>query len=728
MAKKLILNAMEPREIRAAIMDGDTPINFFIERSQKKFQKGNIYKARVTSIEPHLQAAFVELEKGQHGFLGLSDVIFPDGGVALCSGQKLDHWEEQEEPESSPAPKNQKSNKKDKSPKVSASEKDGNKKPAQLAETKQDENKGERESAASVPQAPKAVLAPSAGDMLLGDLEVPEKGDEDNQGAAIVSPLLILEDAESTEAPGTDDSSEASAAGAPETSAPVESAEAAKSPDAPESSASVESAEAAKSVDAPEALVAATDTESASDTDNPEELSIDSAVDTTVMDFAEGEEEYEDLDSLDEDASEQESSETDKAQASGSTEKNKNTPKPQRKGRIRRPRNTKIEDVLEVGQYILVQIIKEGIGKKAPMVSTYLSLAGHCVVLTPGNNKGGISKQIRSQEERSKFRKVLSQAKIPDYCGLIVRTAAEGVSEENLLADINNLSSEWISLQKEFVAKKAGGVLKKEEALLCRVIRDYYKNDIDEVWIDSKAAFEEVKEFFKGGMPDQVDRLRQYEGDTPIFNKYRLEESMRSLFRRKAPLPGGGSLVFDQCEAMLVIDVNSGTFKEGKDDDDTAFKLNMLACKEIAKQVQMRDVGGIVMIYFVDMRRISSRSKVERELEKSFRGDKAKINIMHIGPLGVLQMSRQRTGDSLRNALYATCPVCDGIGLVPSKKHTAVGILREIREYGPQFEKDTLKLATTPEAALELLNNYKKDLIAIEDDFSLELEIVADDK
>lgn len=572
MSKKLIINAIEHREVRAAILDNGKPINFFIERTEKKHQKGNIYRAKITSIEPHLQAAFVELEHGQHGFLSVSDVLYPDGGISLYQ-------------------------------------------PTKLSEKKHLSRKGKEELSEDEIKAP--------------EIEEKVEGTEE-------------EEAEKQESDTETDN------------------------------------------DTGEDTVAELEGDAVNEVSEVE-------VDTALMGIEDNEPE---------DAKE-----------------------------AMKKKNPKIEEILEVGQYLVVQIIKEGIGRKAPMVTTFISMAGHYLVLTPGNERCGISRQVRDQEERSRLKKFMEKAKLPDKCGLIVRTAATSIILKDLQSDLVQLKKNWRELCKSMKKSKSTCVLKKEEGLITRLIRDYGTSDIEEIVIDDPDAFKELNEFFSGGMSERQKCLKLHEEDEPIFTHYKLDESIKVLFKRSAPLPGGGSLIFDQGEAMLVIDINSGTFKEGVDDEDTAFKLNMLACKEIARQVQMRDVGGIIMVDFVDMRRISNRNKVERELEKAFKGDKAKVNITHIGSLGVMEMSRQRTKDSLKNSLYASCRACEGTGLVPSRQYTAFGILRSIREQIRISNTQNIKLFTTNEVAIDLLNYHKSDLIQLEEQMeNAEIQILTDPK
>ena len=853
MAKKLIINAIEPREIRAAIVQDDMPLNFFVERSTRRYQKGNIYRARVTSIEPHLQAAFVELEKGQHGFLSLSDVIFPDGGLSLIQGLP--------EP---PLPESVRKEESKKEPeKIKAKESEP--KPQKAEETSEQSAESFFDDTPEFPliegpKPPKTTLSDVAGNWLLdidaGESHNPiieiERTPEELEAEAKEAELAKAEaevDAETKESEQADaDTKEPEQADA-DTKEPEQADAETKEPEQadaetkePEQAKESEQADAetkepeqagAENNDVVEADAQTKEREQA-DAQTKEREQADAENNDVVEADAQAKEseqadaENNDVVEADEQAKEREQADvegdaetkffepadgqpynievTDIESAPVAVEKKshwgvKSKPKPkvsvaekitaseeedpseescvdtaifeieddlidddeendidetknghkndEKSGRDHKKRSfhsggggrhgkhkgatlrkrrapLKIEDVLEIGQYITVQITKEGIGNKAPMVSTFISLAGHYMVLTPGGDRSGVSRQVKTQQERSRLRTFIEESTIPDRCGLIVRTAAENVEQKDLEQDIAGLAKTWSEIQQQYKRMNRSGIIRKEEGLTTRLVRDYYNQDIDEVLIDDPHSYQEIREFFQNGMSEQLERVKLYEGDRPIFYHHNLESSLGDLFRKRVNLPGGGSLIFDQGEAMLVIDINSGTFKEGTDDEDTAFRLNMLACPELARQIKMRDVGGIIMIDFVDMRRISSRNKVERELEKHFKGDKAKINIMSIGALGVLQMSRQRTKDSLRGSLYSTCQHCEGTGLVPSQTHSSMGILREIRGNLKRFSGGVLKVATTSDMAVEILNNYRSELVKMEEEEGLQIVIDID--
>ena len=763
MAKQLIINAIEPREIRAAIVEDGEPINFFVERSTRKFQKGNIYRARITSIEPHLQAAFVELEKGQHGFLSLSDVIFPDGGISLINGLPAPSLPEVDKSDKKGAVKEEPRRHEEKvRPKIEVPpQKQAVEKKTLVEAVVENESSSEDLAVESFyddsPEVPvvltpkplRVSLSPEAGNWILGLADQMEP-----------APLIeeigaeeVVLNVESTENINTQETLNTNSAQENININDIQE----NINDIQENINNIQENININNIQ--ETLNTNNDQENINNiqenihipvqetiTSEPEDSASDTCVDTAIFEI-DGENETEDSsnsseaeshnldDAIDDDDLDEEpdleKSDSDDVQTSGSAVSK--SPKRHGKGSSskgafahkRRP-FMRIENVLEVGQYICVQIIKEGIGNKAPMVTTFISLAGHYMVLTPGGDRSGVSKQVQSQAERSRLRNFIEKSPIPDRCGLIVRTAAEGVDLKDLELDIAHLCDSWKEIQDQFRRTPRSGIVRKEENLTTRLVRDYYNQDIDEIWIDDRDTHEEIRQFFERGMSDQVQRVKLYTGERPIFYNYNLDKPLQGLFQRRVNLPGGGSLVFDQGEAMLVIDVNSGTFRDGEDDEDTAFKLNLLACKEVARQVQMRDVGGIVMVDFVDMRRISNRSKVEKELEKAFKGDKAKLNVMSIGPLGVLQMSRQRTKDSLRGSLYSTCEVCDGTGLVPSKVHSAMGILREIRGNLRRFNGTQLKIATTAEMATEMFNLYKSELVKMEEEENCQIAIEID--
>ncbi len=639
MAKKLLINAIEPRELRAAILGSNGEIvNLFIERAGRKYQKGDIYKARVLSIESHLQAAFVELEPSQHGFLSISDIILPDGG----------NWLYDESVQRPPRP--------GKAEDESASE--GAAPEAGLAATES-------------PEVPVALgpVSPESGSP---SAPVSSVSDEDE------TKLEIIEE-EVAETEQREEGGE----GEVESESGFEASEEGASGESERPNGDSEDGPRGESGDGSAAKASGESEAGATEGDRGGAVKAKSA---GGDDDGEGE----------------------------------------LVGRPKRGDYPKIDEVIKPGQELVVQIIKEGIGKKAPVVSTYLSLAGRFVVMTVGNERRSISRKIRSSKERDRLHSVIDKAKLPDGCGLIVRTAAVDVPKKDLQTDLKNLGDFWDDLKAGAKRERRPAVLYKEAGLITRLMRDYYEKDVDEVLVDTQEAMNELKVFFEEHMPDEFGKLKLHQGDPPLFERFKLEEQIRSVFKSRVPLPGGGGLVFEQTEAMLTIDVNSGTFREGKDDDETAFNINMIAAREIAQQVQLRDVGGLIMIDFVDMRRSSSRRQVMRELEHAFESDKSKINITRISELGVLEMTRQRTRDSLRNTLHSACEVCSGTGMVPGREYLAMGMLRLIRSHLPRYRKDTMKVYATAAIAIDLLNGFRGELHAMEESGGVDIQILID--
>lgn len=666
MPKKLIVNAIEPREIRAAIYSNEHGlVNLFIERSGKKCQKGDIFKARVLSVESHLQAAFVEIEHGQHGFLSVSDLILPDAGAAVYEAP--DHKERKPRAE----------------------------KPSFDSEEIDPEEEEKRTDSAE--EETKLMLDEDVGEEDGEDIEEEEEEE-------------VRERLDSDE-DSDDEGSESF--GEPEKNSEAESeGDLGFSPDffGPESS----------SAQAPRLP----DDHILGDLLLPGLPTPDGEFIPLIRAEPPRETPMVGVDDLSE-APRQEQKKTEGKKAGSASADMGEEEEEEAEAKPRRGRMPPISEVLKVGQELVVQIIKEGIGKKAPVVSTYLSLPGRYLVMTVGSERHAISRKIRQASERDRLAEIVADADIPPHCGLIVRTAAVEVPDAEVMADIEGLAKFMREIKALSKTKRASSVLHREPGLITRIVRDYYDKDIDEVLVDTKEAFDDISHYFKTHLESEQNKLKLVEGGG-IFEKYRLEDEVRDVFRSRVSLPGGGGLVLEQTEAMLTIDVNSGTYRGGKDDEETAFNLNMLAAKEVSRQVQLRDVGGLIMIDFIDMRRHANRRNVIRELEKAFKNDKAKINITRISDLGVLEMTRQRTRDSLLHTLHTSCSHCQGTGLVPSDEYVALGILRMVRENLPAYKGDTMKVITTAKAALDVLNSYRDELHNMEESVNADIQILID--
>lgn len=394
-------------------------------------------------------------------------------------------------------------------------------------------------------------------------------------------------------------------------------------------------------------------------------------------------------------------------------------------GERRRPR---ITEVLKPGQEVLVQIIKEQFANKPPSLSTYYSLAGRYLVLLPGSDETGISRRIEGAE-RERLRELIDKLEAPKGFGVIVRTVAGfDPGERELQRDLTYLRRLWDSIQQASETKRGPALIYREHDLVLRNIRDYFTPDIDEVWIDNDEVFQRARDFFRDVMPEREDVLRLYEGDKPIFSHFNVESQIESIYKRRVPLKSGGSIVIDGTEALTAIDVNSGRSIRGGTQEETAFKTNIEAANEIARQLRLRDLGGLIVIDFIDMRAPQHIQEVERTLRAAMHEDKARHELGHISQFGLLEVSRQRLRPAAAATSYAACPRCDGHGLVRTTESAALVALRKIHLRIAQGDVSAVKVSLPSEVGLYLLNQKREDLAQLERRYAVRLQIVLSDK
>ncbi len=394
-------------------------------------------------------------------------------------------------------------------------------------------------------------------------------------------------------------------------------------------------------------------------------------------------------------------------------------------GERRRPR---ITEVLKPGQEVLVQIIKEQFANKPPTLSTYYSLAGRYLVLLPGSDETGISRRIEGAE-RERLRELIDKLEAPKGFGVIVRTVAGfDPGERELQRDLTYLRRLWDSIHQAGETKRGPALIYREHDLVLRNIRDYFTPDIDEVWIDNDEVFQRARDFFRDVMPEREDVLRLYEGDKPIFSHFNVETQIESIYKRRVPLKSGGSIVVDGTEALTAIDVNSGRSIRGGTQEETAFKTNIEAANEIARQLRLRDLGGLIVIDFIDMRAPQHIQEVERTLRAAMHEDKARHELGHISQFGLLEVSRQRLRPAAAATSYAACPRCDGHGLVRTTESAALVALRKIHLRIAQGDVSAVKVSLPDEVGLYLLNQKREDLAQLERRYAVRLQIVLSDK
>ena len=339
---------------------------------------------------------------------------------------------------------------------------------------------------------------------------------------------------------------------------------------------------------------------------------------------------------------------------------------PPRGGRSARGRGLAkppIQEIFRRGDEVLVQVIKESIGTKGPTLSTYISIPGRYLVLMPGLNRVGVSRKIVDEGQRRKLREIMNELNPPKGLGFIVRTAGLERTKRELARDLAYLLRLWKVILRRIKKSKAPTPIYQESDMIIRTIRDIFNSEIDTIWIDEPSAFERAQDFLKVVMPRFVNRLKLYDEKVPLFHKYAIEDEIAKIQRRHVPLPEGGSIVIDPTEALVAIDVNSGNFRVEDDAERTAYEMNLRAAKEIARQLRLRDLGGVIVNDFIDMREERHRRGVERALRDAIKRDRARTKVLRMSAFGLIEMTRQRIRPSLKRSIYEDCPHCGGAGV-----------------------------------------------------------------
>jgi len=374
----------------------------------------------------------------------------------------------------------------------------------------------------------------------------------------------------------------------------------------------------------------------------------------------------------------------------------------------------KIKDVVKEGMEVIVQVDKEERGNKGAALTTFISLAGRYLVLMPNNPRaGGISRRIEG-DERSELRDALSAVEIPSGMGIIVRTAGVGRSGEELQWDLSYLLQLWDAIKTEADGSRAPHFLFQESNVIIRAIRDYMRDDIGEVIVDDKGAYELAAEFARQVMPHYANKVKYYEDAIPLFNRYQIESQIETAFEREVKLPSGGSIVIDVTEALVSIDINSSRATKGGDIEETARNINLEAADEIARQLRLRDMGGLVVIDFIDMQNKGNQREVEKRMEKALSMDRARVQIGRISRFGLLEMSRQRLRPSLGETTFRVCPRCSGQGTIRGTKSLALSILRLVEEEAKKERSAEIRAICPVNVATYLLNEKRKTISQIE--------------
>jgi ribonuclease E len=376
-----------------------------------------------------------------------------------------------------------------------------------------------------------------------------------------------------------------------------------------------------------------------------------------------------------------------------------------------KPKGHRIEDHLRGGLEVTVQVVKDGFGSKPPTLSTFISLPGRFLVLTPDSDAGGVSRKIESQDQRERLRKVLSELKSPEGAGLIVRTAGIDQTKTELNRDLRYLVRLWQNIQEAARTHPAPSLLYRERDLAIRTIRDYLTSEIEEIWIDDEDVFRRADNWFKAVMPTKRKMLKLYTGAAPLFAKSNVEDQIEQIFKRRVNLRSGGAIVIDSTEALTAIDVNSGKFHRAGNIEDTALQTNLEAAEEICRQLRLRDQGGIIVIDFIDMRSRRNTRAVEKVVRDGMKADKARHDITGISKLGLMEISRQRLKPTKTASTFVDCEACGGDGVVRAVESASLAALRKVHTVAARGDVESLRLALPTEVAIHLLN-YKREEIA----------------
>ncbi len=687
----MLIDATHAEETRVVVVDGNKVEEFDFESENKRQLAGNIYLAKVTRVEPSLQAAFVDYGGNRHGFLAFSE-IHPDYYQIPVADREALMEEERAYAEAMKArdeaeeakPKKRRSRSRTKAADVKSDDAvesiEVSSEPTGMETIDLDE--GEEGADLSVPEgtSPMDHVA-----------ETPVEEPSDDAEASDEVEALAAE----TEEPATaeEPAAEAEDAATEEESAePVEETADVEAKDAsPEGEAEAESAADDNADDAPAAEATKTDAE---DEDEAEEKprSDASAKDDSIESVAD-EDDSEDI-------------------------------RPPRKPR---PRRYKIQEVIKVRQVLLVQVVKEERGNKGAALTTYLSLAGRYCVLMPNTARGGgISRKITNAPDRKKLKEIAAEIDVPTGAGLIIRTAGAKRTKSEIKRDYEYLQRMWEQIRELTLKSIAPAKIYEEGDLIKRSIRDLYNREIDEVLVEGEGGYRIAKDFMKMIMPSHAKNVKRYEDALPLFARYQVESYLTGMFNPTVQLKSGGYIVIGVTEALVAIDVNSGRATKEGSIEETALKTNLEAAEEVARQLRLRDLAGLIVIDFIDMDERKNNSAVEKRLKDKLKTDRARIQVGRISGFGLMEMSRQRLRPGMLEATTQPCPSCHGTGLIRSDDNMALTILRQIEEEGTRRRSREV-LVRCPVSISNFLMNQKREHIAqIEARYGLSVRIEGD--
>ncbi|HQI73533.1 MAG TPA: Rne/Rng family ribonuclease [Smithella sp.] len=379
--------------------------------------------------------------------------------------------------------------------------------------------------------------------------------------------------------------------------------------------------------------------------------------------------------------------------------------------------------ILKAGQEIIVQAIREAVGNKGALLTSYISLPGRYLVLLPNKPGSGISRKVEDEEDRQKIKNLMQQIKIPENMGFIVRTAGYNRTKQEISRDYQHLVRLWKEINKKAKSIHEPSLIYQETDFGVRSIRDYLTSEVEEIMVDDREAFGKMRAYLRAISPRYIKMLKHYKEKTPLFDSFKLEEQIRVIYQERVELKSGGHIVINPTEAMITIDVNSGRGSNKKNIEETAFKTNIEACEEIARQLRLRDLGGLIAIDFIDMLDKKHIAEVEKAFKKALSIDKARIQLSKISKFGILELSRQKKQSTIQEISYTKCPYCKGSGLRPSLEAAALGAFRSIESEVVKGNCSELRIILPHEIADYILNRKRSELLALETEFDIALNI-----
>jgi len=385
----------------------------------------------------------------------------------------------------------------------------------------------------------------------------------------------------------------------------------------------------------------------------------------------------------------------------------------------------KIENVVRKGQEVLVQVVKEVTGSKGANITTYLSIPGRYLVLMPGSDSAGISRKIAGEEKRFELRDMMNKMSIPEGIGYIIRTASIEITKASLQKDLRYLLRLWEEIKKKGQEVKAPALLYEDQDIVVRFLRDHFVPEIEEILVDTEESYEQVQQFVNLLPPTQRKvKIRLHRGARPIFNLYNIEEQIESIYKPQVQLPSGGSIVISPTEALVAIDVNSGRTSKDSNFEESIFLANMEAASELARQLRLRDLGGLIVVDFIDMRSKKHIREVEKQVKQSMKRDKAKVDISTISRFGLMQISRQKMGAPIEKGSYRTCEYCNGRGVVKTVETRALFYLRRIQTGVGRKNVKRVECSLPVDVAQYLLNNKREELAELEKRHQVSIDII----